>query len=427
MGKGIQKTETGCRPSQWFGEWAIVPEALSQYLAIVQASDIQAASAASAAMPSGALYTVSPDGMATINITGPIAKYGSSVQSLIGGSSTLEKRAALRAAQRDPEVRAIMLRVDSPGGTVSGTGDLADAVAQADQRKPVYAYIEDLGASAAYRIASRARKVYANADAQVGSIGTYTTLTDTSGAFQKDGVQVTVVRSGAFKGAGEPGTPVTEEQIAEAQRRVDAMNEQFLADVSKGRKMPMDMVRRMADGRIHMAAAAKDMGLIDGVASMEDAGRALMDEVNLADAQTRAQTAENEVKALQAKVAELEARDKQRQNEKDLAEMKAQLGAFTKLPTSAQGLAEAFLAIKSAAPDAFAVLFAQVKAWDAQAKVSALFDERGTTVGGAAKTLDINDPVQLRAAADELVAAKKAKDRPEAIKQLMREHAQEGK
>lgn len=425
-GTRIEKTETGCRPGQWFGPWAILPEALQSYLATVQASDIKAAAAASAGVTAPA-YTVSSDGLATINITGPIAKYGSSFQSLIGGASTLEKRQALRQAVRDPEVRAVMLRIDSPGGTVAGTGDLADAIAKADASKPVYAYIEDLGASAAYRLASRARAIYANADAQVGSIGTYTVLTDTSGAYAKEGVKVTVVRSGAFKGAGEEGTAVTDEQIAEAQRRVDALNQQFLNDVSAGRRMPMEKVKTLADGRVHMAAAAKGLGLIDGVASLEEAGRKVMEEVALADAQAELQTEKQRADKAEAELIQLRAVVAAGKAKEELDTMKASLAALKSLPACADGFAEALVQIKGSAPEAFSVLETQIRAWDGQAKVAALFEEKGHSDGRTPEKVDITNPEAYRAAAAKLVKDGKAKDVTEAMKQLLLEHEQGGK
>lgn len=426
----VAKTETGCRPSQWFGEWSVIPEALSSWVAIVQGADLAAVSAASAAGPSAPLYTVSADGLATINISGPMAKYGSSVQSLVGGSSTLMTQQALRQASRDGAVNAIMLRIDSPGGTFAGSGDLAQAVATADQKKPTYAYIEDLGASAAYRVASRARKVYANADAQIGSIGTFAVMEDTSGAYAKEGIKVHVVSTGPHKGTGVEGTPITDAHLEETQRRVNALNEQFLMDVSRGRHMPMDKVRSLADGRVHLAAAAKDFGLIDSVASWEQAtreiGRALMEEQNLRAATERAEAAEALAAKRDAELAELRAQLGGIKAKEDLDAMKASLGALKNLPAKAAGLAEALVAIKAAAPDAFAVLETSIRAWDAQVKVGALFEEKGTTIA-TAPTVDINDPEKFRAAADDLVKDGKFKTRYEAMRHLQSAHAQEGK
>ncbi len=426
----VSKTDTGCRPSQWFGEWSVIPEALSSWVSIVQGADLAAVSAASAAGPSAPLYTVSADGLATIDISGPMAKYGSSVQSLLGGASTLMTQQALRQASRDGAVNAIVMRIDSPGGTFAGSGDLAEAVATADKKKPTYAYIEDLGASAAYRVAARARKVYANADAQIGSIGTFAVMEDTSGAYAKEGIKVHVVSTGPHKGTGVEGTSITDAHLEETQRRVDALNEQFLNDVSTGRKMPMDKVRMLADGRVHLAAAAKDFGLIDTVASWEQAtreiGRALMEDQDLRAETARADAAEAQSAKDRAALAEATALLQGIKAKEDIATMQASLAALKNLPHKTAGLADALVTIKAAAPDAFAVLETSIRAWDAQVKVSALFEEKGTTVV-TLSDVDIANPDKFRAAADELVKDGKFKTRYEAMKHLEREHAQEGK
>jgi signal peptide peptidase SppA len=410
----------------WFSDWAIIPEYLHGYVATVKASDLSAATAASLAAAPAPLYSVTPDGLAVIDISGPMAKYGSSVQAIVGGTSTLEKRAALRSALRDPEVRGIVVKIDSPGGVVSGSGDLAAAVAATDKVKPVYAFIEDLGASAAYRVASRARKVYANADAQVGSIGTYATLIDSSGAYAKEGVTVEVISTGEYKGLGVDGTPITDKQRAETQRRVNALNEQFLADVSMGRRMPMDKVRRLADGRVHMAAAAKELGLIDSVSSWEQAtqeiGRALMEEQVLEAATARAEAAEAKVAELVAKAAKAEAALAEIARKERQASFEAKVAGLKNLKAPVS-FAAALEALQSAAPEAFAVLEAQISAWDAQSTTAGLFSEIGTSASGPSK-VDTSDPVAFRAAADALVKAEKFKDRPTAMAAILREQGE---
>lgn len=169
----------------------------------------------------------------------------------------------------DESAESILLYVDSPGGTVRGTGDLAAAIAEAAQKKNVVAYIEDLGASAAYWIASQASKVYANPTALVGSIGTFSVVYDMSAMAEQLGFKVHVMRAGEYKGAGTPGTAVTEEQIAEWQRVVDSINEHFIAGVAAGRHMSADAVRAIADGRVHVGKEAVALGLIDGVQTLE--------------------------------------------------------------------------------------------------------------------------------------------------------------
>lgn len=206
------------------------------------------------------------DGVAVIPLRGTLMKQ---VSSMSNGTSTVLARRLVRSMANNDDVKAIVLHVDSPGGTVAGTKELADDVAEAAKRKPVYAYIDDLGASAAYWISSQATKVFANETALVGSIGTYGVVHDMSGLAAREGVKVHVVRAGAFKGMGTPGTEVTAEQLQDLQRIVNEQNEFFLKGVAKGRNLSLSQVREIADGRIHVGKAAQSMSLIDGVSTLD--------------------------------------------------------------------------------------------------------------------------------------------------------------
>jgi len=209
--------------------------------------------------------------IAFIEITGPLSKYQSLWSYYFGGTAMLETAVKIRAATLDPNIDGVLLYIDSPGGTVAGTLDLADAVYRARESKPVVALISDLGASAAYWIASQASHVIANSTAMVGSIGTYMVIPDWSKAYESEGIKVHVVRAGDFKGAGLPGTTVTDEQIADFQRIIDSQNRQFLGGVARGRGLPPDRVRALNDGRIHVGAEAKRENLVDAIGGIDDA------------------------------------------------------------------------------------------------------------------------------------------------------------
>lgn len=207
-------------------------------------------------------------GVAILELAGSLMKHASSFDT---ATSTVRARYALREAVRNPEIQAILLAIDSPGGTVAGTQDLAADVAAAARKKPVHAYAEDLCASAAYWVASQALHLSAGPTSLIGSIGTYGVVVDSSAWAAKEGVQVHVVRAGQHKGAGVPGTPVTPEQLAECQRLIDGLNAHFLAGVAAGRKLDLSRVEVLADGRLHLAAEARKLGLIDAVESFDDA------------------------------------------------------------------------------------------------------------------------------------------------------------
>ncbi len=231
-------------------------------------------------------------GVAEIFIEGALAKFDSKY----GGTNTVRVREAVRAAANDADASAIMLRIDSPGGNVAGTKELADDVAAVNGRKPVYAYIEDLGASAAYWVASQAKRIYANEMALVGSIGTVAVLYDESKAAEMQGVKVHVISTGPMKGQGTPGTPVTPEEIAYVQGLVDEFNARFMASVQSGRSThgrSFD-VKDVATGGVWIAPEAKKLGLIDQVATYDDAFASIA-EVAKAKARARAAKASIEI------------------------------------------------------------------------------------------------------------------------------------
>lgn len=217
---------------------------------------------------SSAYRTTVTDHVAVVRANGTLMKQASS---FTGGTSTVMLRQSIRSAVRDEQVGAIMLAIDSPGGTAAGTHELAQEIARADQSKPVLTHFEDLGASAAYWAGCQARSVAANEPAKIGSIGTYAVVHDLSAMAAKEGIKVHIIRAGSqHKGAGQPGTEITAEQLAEFQRLVDLVNGFFLNGVSSGRKMDMAAVNQVADGRVHIAADAKSLGLIDHVRTFEE-------------------------------------------------------------------------------------------------------------------------------------------------------------
>lgn len=251
-------------------DWCIYVEWLQGALAEIQAGTRQPMAASDAAPT----YFTTPSGTAIVSLDGPLMK----ARSKFGGTSTVQTRVLMRQALADPAVSSILLRIESPGGTVSGTQELAQDVRAANEIKPVFAQIEDLGASAAYWIASQARQIFANEMAMVGSIGTVAVLEDLSKAAEMKGIKVHVVSTGEFKGAGVPGAPITDAQIAHVQERVDDLNEHFLKAIKTGRNMGIDAVRKLADGKVHIAAKAQAMGLIDGVQSIDKTLRQLAGE-----------------------------------------------------------------------------------------------------------------------------------------------------
>ncbi len=264
--------------NEYFGVWAISADPFNQLVNHVNQIDIRqhiaqhmadydplgAASSSAGTTP----YLIS-GGVAQIEMIGPMMKY---VSSLSSGVSTVYARKQIRHAVQNDEVSAIFLRMDSPGGTVSGTKDLADEVARAVAIKPVIAFIDDLSASANYWIASQCTEIIANnSTALIGSIGTYAVIYDFSKQAESLGIKTYVIGAGKFKGSGVPGTEITAEHREEYQRVVDSLNNEFTSAVSKGRSLASGTIDELADGRVHPANVALDLGLIDRIETFDSA------------------------------------------------------------------------------------------------------------------------------------------------------------
>lgn len=260
---------------QYFGYWAHMPERLRSMVSCVNGMDIRAHVNASAPKSMSGddfierqVRNATRDGVAIINLSGTLMKF---VSSMADGTSTVFVRQLIRQAASDDRAKAILLHIDSPGGTVAGTFELVGDIIAAGEIKPVHAYIDDLGASAAYAIAVATSHISGNASGLMAGIGTYATLYDLSKQAEMLGIGVHVVKAGEHKGDGVPGTEITEEQIADVQRIVDSLNEHFIHAVQRGRNLSIARVRELADGRVHPARDAKNLGLIDAVETFDAA------------------------------------------------------------------------------------------------------------------------------------------------------------
>jgi signal peptide peptidase SppA len=260
--------------NQYVGPWAMDQRAFDLLLGQVRGLELKAHTEAMRARAAAGEqfafdppYHVEPNGIAVLEVVGILTKYGTS---LSDGPSTLAVRQTLRRAVADVTVKGIVLLIDSPGGNVRGIDDLARDVAAAARAKPLTAYIEDLGASGAYWIASQAGRIVANPAGTVGSIGVYAVVEDLSGMAEQLGVKVHVIRAGDFKGAGEPGSEVTDQQLTNWQREVDEVNGLFLQAVRAGRGLTGERLIAVADGRVHIAGEALKLGLIDAIKSFDN-------------------------------------------------------------------------------------------------------------------------------------------------------------
>lgn len=180
------------------------------------------------------------DGVGIIDLHGPLMRQPDLISSLLFGTTDMNEVAeALQEAVQRDDVQSILLDVDSPGGTVNGTPELAQAVADAAKLKTVYAFCAGQMCSAAYWIASQCDAVYATPSARVGSIGVMLPFIDSTEKFRSEGLKVEVFAAGRFKGMATPGVPLTEEQRALIQSDIEEIAADFKAAVlARGRKIP---------------------------------------------------------------------------------------------------------------------------------------------------------------------------------------------
>ena len=180
---------------------------------------------------------------------------------------------ALEEFRKDPAIVAVVLRVDSPGGAVAPAQELYEAVWRLRREKPVVASFGNVAASAAYYVASAADAIVADPGTLTGSIGAIMELVDASALAAKVGLKDAVVKSGPFKDIGQPLRPMTDEDRRLLQGMVDDVLGQFVAAVARGRGMPPERVRALADGRPYSGAQAQAAGLVDELGGLEAAER----------------------------------------------------------------------------------------------------------------------------------------------------------
>jgi signal peptide peptidase SppA len=221
-------------------EWLIQPEALQSMAASLRGLVDRGGMLPKQASESSLLSV--EDGIGVVAIEGPILrKPDLFARIFFGATSSEEIGDALREATGREDIKAVFLNIDSPGGTVVGTPELANAVAALDKKKPVYAFSSGLMCSAAYWVASQARAIYATPSAQVGSIGVVQAVIDNSAALDKAGIKVEVFSVGKYKAMGAPGTPLTDDQRELISSNLAEIARDFHGAVlAKGRAIPAE-------------------------------------------------------------------------------------------------------------------------------------------------------------------------------------------
>jgi len=178
---------------------------------------------------------------------------------------------SLKRFGKDNSVKAVVLRINSPGGGVAPSQEIYEEVRKLNERKPVLTSMGALAASGGYYIAAATRKVFANPGTMTGSIGVIMPFMNAKDLIEKIGLKGMTVKSGQFKDIGSPLRDMTPQERALLQAVVDNVHLQFIDAVAEGRKMARDDVTRIADGRIFTGEQAKALGLVDALGNLEDA------------------------------------------------------------------------------------------------------------------------------------------------------------
>jgi signal peptide peptidase SppA len=225
--------------------------------------------------PATARATAKKSGsIAVIPINGTISPKGSIWDWIFGTTPTTPANIAqaVTDAANDESVKAIVLNIDSGGGSVVGITEAHAAIMAARGKKPIVAQVCGACCSAAYWLASAADEIAATQSATVGGIGVYTSHDDVSEALAKLGVKRTYVQAGAYKTEGAPEEPLSEEAQAHMQEYVDDFMSYFAADVAAGRGVPVATVtgEPYGQGRSYAAPRAAKRGLVDKVRSLSD-------------------------------------------------------------------------------------------------------------------------------------------------------------
>jgi signal peptide peptidase SppA len=219
-------------------------------------------------------------GIAVVPIMGALSRRGDFFTDILGWATYEGIAEAVAQLAADRSIARIVLRVDSPGGTVFGVEDAAQAVADAAKRKPVVAIADGLMASAAYWVASGATEIIATPGSELGSIGVIAVHTDVSGALAQEGVVATELKAGKHKGEGSPLRPLSDDDRAALEERIEAQYQLFTARVARGRKVSVEDVRAgFGEGRVLTAQAAVKAGLANRIARMGDVIEASLEEI----------------------------------------------------------------------------------------------------------------------------------------------------
>ncbi len=181
----------------------------------------------------------------------------------------------IKTANEDEDISAILIEVDSGGGSPVAGEEIANAIKSSE--KPVVTYVRDIGTSAAYLAISSADKIFASKNSDVGGIGVTMSYLDNVKKNEKDGLRFEQLSAGKYKDYGNPDKSLTSEERDRLLKDLNVVYKNFIAAVAENRKLPVYDVQKMADGASVLGEEAKALGLIDEIGGMEEAEKYIFD------------------------------------------------------------------------------------------------------------------------------------------------------
>lgn len=209
--------------------------------------------------------------VAVLPLYGVISQRADMMTETSGGTSVEAFSKQFRAYVNDSQVGAIVIDVDSPGGTVSGVDELSTEIYGARGSKPIVAVANSLAASAAYWIATAADELVVTPTGEVGSIGVLAAHEDDSAFYEAQGIKTTLISAGKYKAEASPFEPLSDEAREYLQSRVNEYYDMFVGAVARNRGVSVSAVRNgFGEGRMVGAKAAKAQGMVDRIATLDE-------------------------------------------------------------------------------------------------------------------------------------------------------------
>ncbi len=250
--------------------WLIEPSALKRLIVAAAEATPEAIDARIQALSERAAMPAIVGDVAVINVFGPITYRDTYFSMYFGGASVERLQAQFRTALNDPAIKAIVFRIDSPGGTVDGVSTFAAEVFKARGQKPILAISDTLCASAALWIGAQADQLFVEPTSQTGSIGVLMAHQDVSKMLDELGVKITLIFAGLHKVDGNPFEPLPDEVKERFQAEVDDVRAEFLSAVGRARGVSAADVRKSyGEGLCYSAKDAVKLGLADKIATFD--------------------------------------------------------------------------------------------------------------------------------------------------------------